>query len=274
MFSGKTLTIVGLIVLVAVSLTVFSLPNRQGDTPPGTGRVGMAIVGPFQKAATGSIRFFKSIWHQYFQLIMTAEENERLREALSREVEKNSQYREAAIANARLRKLLDFKESMPYKMLAAEVIGKDPSTWFKTVIVNKGDQDGVTRGLPVVVSEGIVGQVVETAGGYAKVLLLVDQNSAVDGLVERTRARGVIRGGAGGKCLFDYALRKDDIRIGDIVISSGVDSVFPKGLRVGQISEIVKRNAGVFQDVIMTPFVDFERLEEVIIILMSPKVAG
>jgi rod shape-determining protein MreC len=154
------------------------------------------------------------------------------------------------------------------------VIGKDPSTWFKTVIVNKGVKDGATRGLPVVVSEGIVGQVVETAGGYAKVLLLVDQNSAVDGLVERTRARGVIRGGAGGKCLFDYALRKDDIRIGDIVISSGVDSVFPKGLRVGQISEIVKRNAGVFQDVIMTPFVDFEKLEEVIIILTSPKVTG
>ncbi|MDX9785151.1 MAG: rod shape-determining protein MreC [Desulfobacterales bacterium] len=273
MFSKKTLMIVGLIALIVVSLTVFSLPNRQADTGPDAGGVALAVAGPFQKAVTATIQSMKGVWHHYFQLVSTAKENDRLREALSREKEKHNRVREAVLANERLRSLLDFKVSLPFEMVAAEVIGKDPSPWFKTIIIDKGEEDGVATAMPVVVADGIVGQIVETAGGYAKVLLLSDHNSAVDALVQRTRARGVIRGGAGGKCLFDYALRKDDIRVGDIVVSSGVDTVFPKGLRVGQVSEIVKRNAGIFQDVVITSYVDFDKIEEVLIILTPAKIS-
>lgn len=267
MFSKKTLTIVGLIVLLAASITVLSLPARPTGAAHRTGGIAMTVIGPFQKALTGSIRFVQGLWSHYFYLVATARENEKLREALSRAIEEKSQYQEAALSNERLRRLLDLKTSSPHQLLAAEVIGKDPSPWFKTIIVDKGSNAGVVVSMPVVIPEGIVGKVVECAGGYAKVLLLVDQNSAVDAIVQRTRARGIVKGGLPGKCVFDYVLRKDDIGVGDIVISSGIDGVFPKGLLVGEVSEIVKRNAGVFQDVSITPYVDFEKIEEVFIVL-------
>jgi len=91
--------------------------------------------------------------------------------------------------------------------------------------------------------------------------------SAVDAIVQRTRARGIIKGGLTGTCSFEYVLRKDEIGVGDVVISSGVDGVFPKGLRLGEVSEIVRRNAGTFQEVTITPFVDFEKIEEVFIVV-------
>ena len=96
--------------------------------------------------------------------------------------------------------------------------------------------------------------------------MLIDPNSAVDALVQQTRARGIVKGGGPDYCVFDYVLRKHEISVGDTVVSSGLDGVFPKGLRVGRISEIVRLNAGIFQKVSVTPYVDFEILEEVFII--------
>jgi rod shape-determining protein MreC len=170
------------------------------------------------------------------------------------------------LANDRLRHLIGFEKEIPRPMIAAQVVGKDPSAWSKTIIVDKGTQNSVRQGAPVVIPEGIVGVVVEASARYAKVLLLIDPNSAVDALVQQTRARGIVKGGGGGYCVFDYVLRKHEIGVGDMVVSSGLDGVFPKGFRVGRISEIVRQNAGIFQKVSVTPYVDFEILEEVFII--------
>lgn len=269
MFSKKTLAIVGLIILIAVSITVLSLPARPTSKKIGVNGLGLDIIGPVQNALAGSVRYVREVYNKYVSLIHAAEENEQLRISLSRSIEENNRYREAALANERLRQLLELKDTLPHKMIAAEVIGKDPSPWFKIIIIDKGKRQGIHAAMPVVVSEGIVGQVIESTGEYSKVQLLTDQNSAVDSIVQRTRARGIVKGGTGEKCLFDYALRKDDIKVGDIVVSSGVDGVFPKGLRVGQVAEIVKRNVGIFQDVIITSSLDFEKIEEVFIIVNS-----
>jgi rod shape-determining protein MreC len=121
-----------------------------------------------------------------------------------------------------------------------------------------------------VVPKGIAGQVTEVSSHYSKVLLIIDPNSAVDALVQSDRARGIIKGDAAGRCLFKYVLRKNDIAVGDIVVSSGLDGVFPKGLAVGKVSSIFKPKAGIFQEVTVTPYVDFEKLEEVLVVL-NPK---
>ncbi|OQY59957.1 MAG: hypothetical protein B6245_03935 [Desulfobacteraceae bacterium 4572_88] len=137
-------------------------------------------------------------------------------------------------------------------------------------------QKGFTRlkkSVPVVIPEGVVGLVTDISTHYSKVLLLVDQNSAVDALVQRTRARGIIKGGTAGRCLFKYVLRKHDIVESDIVVSSGLDGVFPKGLRVGTVSNVTRRNSGIFQEVTVIPYVDFEKLEEVLVILNLPRYA-
>jgi rod shape-determining protein MreC len=104
------------------------------------------------------------------------------------------------------------------------------------------------------------------------VMLITDPNSAVDAVVQDSRARGIVKGGAAGYCVFNYVLRKHQVAVDDLVVSSGMDMVFPKGLPVGRVATIVKQDAGIFQDVTLTPAVDFERLEEILIIPVAKKV--
>jgi rod shape-determining protein MreC len=151
------------------------------------------------------------------------------------------------------------------------VIGKDPSAWFKTIIVDKGSSDGLERGLPVVIAQGIAGQIIEISAHYSKVMLIIDRNSAVDALVQRSRARGVIKGTSEDQCGFEYVLQKHDVQIGDTVVASGLDGVYPKGLRIGWVSDVVKREPEIFLDITVTPFIDFEKLEEVLIVLAPQK---
>jgi rod shape-determining protein MreC len=270
MFSKKTVVIVGLILLVAVSVTLLSIANKRRNLSYGSARVAISLVAPFQEVVTRSISFIKGIWRNYFLLVSVAKENDKLRLLLSQAIDRNNQCNEIELSNYRLRKLLNFQKAMSSQVLAAGVIGRDPSPWFKTVTINKGKSDGIDKGLPVVMPQGIVGQVTDVSSLYAKVLLIIDQNSGVDALVQRTRSRGIIKGDPSGRCLFKYVLRKHDVRLEDIVVTSGLDGVYPKGLRIGRITKIVRGDAGIFQDVTVTPFVDFEKIEEVLVVLNPP----
>ncbi len=271
MFSKKMLLIVGAIVLIVVNIIILYISGSRYRSF-GFGRVAIFFVAPLQEAVTDSIRFTKGIWNHYFYLVSTAQENDNLKIKLSQAVAKNSQYNEVELSNQRLRNLLNFKETTTSKILAAEVISVDPSSWFKAIIIDKGSLDGVEKGLPVVIRQGIAGQVVNVSSRYSKIMLIIDRNSSVDALVQRTRARGIIKGEATAKqCLFKYVLRKDDVRVGDKIVASGLDGVFPKGLPVGDVKEVVRRSSGVFQEVRVVPYIDFEKLEEVLVILNPPK---
>jgi rod shape-determining protein MreC len=270
MFPKKMVMIVGVIILIAVNIIVLSVSNRRYQSY-GPGRIAISLIAPFQEAVSRSIRFVKDIWIHYFFLVETAKENDNYKKALSHSVERNNLYKELRLSNTRLRGLLDFQKTITNKVLAAEVIGKDPSPWFKTIMINKGKDDGVKKGSAVVIPEGIVGQVAEVSAHNSKVLLIIDPNSAVDALVQRSRARGIIKGGFADRCVFKYVLRKKGIAVGDTVVSSGLDGVFLKGLPVGQVSSVVKPNSGIFQEVTVIPCVDFEKLEEVLIVLNPEK---
>jgi rod shape-determining protein MreC len=270
MFSKKMVLIIGVIVLIAVNIIVLSVNSRH-YTSFGLERVAISFVSPFQELITRTIRFTKDIWQHYFALVTVARENQILKVELNQASENSNLWHETELANARLRNLLDFQKNIAEQIVAAEVIGKDPSAWFKTVIIDKGKADGLTKGLPVVMPQGIAGQVIETANHYSKVMLIIDRNSAVDALVQRTRARGIIKGESTDQCRLDYVLRKKDVRIGDIIVSSGSDGVYPKGLRIGRVSEVIEHDADIFHEVFITPFVDFEKLEEVLVVIDVPK---
>jgi len=262
--------IVCAVALIVVNIIILSV-NSSRYSSYGSGRIAIFFISPFQKTVTQSVQFFKNIWAQYFFLVSVAKENDNLKKAINHAIDKNNKYREVEISNFRLRNLLNFRKTMTNQVLVAEVIGRDPSPWFKTIIIDKGKSDGVEKGLPVVVPEGIAGQIIDISYNYSKVLLIIDQNSAADALVQRTRARGLIEGQSDGRCLFKYVLRKHDIKVGDTVVSSGLDGVFPKGLRIGDVSEIIKFNSGIFQEVTVKPYIDFEKLEEVLVVLNPPK---
>ena len=269
MFSKNSVIIITMVFLITINIIVLSVADEP-YTSSWPGKIVIAMVSPFQEITTRSIRFSKNIWRHYFSLISVCRENDRLKNALKAAIEKNKDKVEVDLTNARLRSLLNFKKTINQEVLACEVISKDPSAVIKTVIINKGGSDGLTNGVPVVVSEGIVGRIIEVSNHYSKVLLVIDANSAVDALVQRTRARGIVKGALYGSCRLDYVLWRDDVQVDDVVISSGLDGVYPKGLRLGKVSGIVKHNSGVFQEVNVHPFVDFEKLEEVLVILNPP----
>lgn len=266
MFSKKMVLVVVLIVLFSISVLILTLSSRRPFVAVRSGRVSISVIAPFQKAIVLSIGFFQDIWEHYFFLISVAEENQQLHRHMSEAKALKYKYTEILKENSRLRNLLALKQQMDQPMIAAVVISKDPSPWFQTIIVDKGRSDGVAKGMSVITPAGVVGLVVSTVGRYAKVMLITDPNSAVDAIVQSSRARGIIKGGPSGNCVFDFVLRKHDIAVNEAVVTSGMDGVFPKGLPIGAVTHIVKYESGIFQEVTVTPFVDFERLEEVLIV--------
>jgi len=270
MFPRKIVLIVGVIVLIAVNIIVLSVSSKRYTTF-GLERIAISFISPFQELVTHTMRFTRDIWRQYFYLVTVTRQNQVLKNQLNQAIGVNNQRQETELANARLRNLLGFQKTISEMVVAAEVIGKDPSAWFKTVIIDKGKADGLTKGLPVVMPQGIAGQVIEVSNHYSKVMLIIDRNSAVDALVQRSRARGVIKGESTDRCRLDFVLRKNDVRVGDTVVSSGLDGVFPKGLRIGFVAEVIEHDADIFHEVIIAPFVDFEKLEEVLVVLAVQK---
>lgn len=266
MFSRKMVLIIGVIILITVNIIGLSITSKRYATF-GLGRIAISFVAPFQELVTRSVSFVRDIWGHYFFLVSVTQENNSLKTSLNQAVEENNRWREVELANDRLRNLLNFKTTVTSKVLAAEVIGKDPSALFKTVIIDKGKSDGLKKELPVVIAQGIVGQIIEVSNHYSKVMLIIDRNSAVDALVQRTRARGIIKGASTDECRLEYVLRKHDVEVDDTLVSSGFDGVYPKGLRVGRVSKVVDHEAEIFHEVTVAPFVDFEKLEEVLVIL-------
>jgi rod shape-determining protein MreC len=230
----------------------------------------VGIISPAQKVVRGIIGGVGGVWRGYFHLVGLEGENEDLKRELQELKLQMNKYREADLANKRLRALLNFKTSIPTPLLPAEVVAFDPSGWFQTILIDKGENDGVIRDMAVVSADGLVGRVIGVSGRHAKVLLILDGNSAVDALIQRSRARGILVGLGRNRCLLNYVQRNEDVQVGDPVISSGMGGVFPKGILLGMVQEVVRGNSGLFQTVEVKPAVDFSRLEEVMVVVQPP----
>jgi len=262
------MAIAGVVILIALYVIVFSFSYiRKSPIGSIVARTSIFFISPIQQGLTSSVRFVDNIWEHYFYLISTAKQNEILKKELSLAHQKENEYKEIALSNARLRRLVKLAEHASFDLVAAEIIGEDPSPWYQTIIINKGTADGIDTGSPVIVPDGVVGQVITATSGYAKVLLITDRNSFVDAIVQKSRTRGIVQGLSNGKCRLYYALRKLDVKLKDTIVTTGLDGVYPKGLRIGRVAKIVRRNSGLFQDVELIPFADFEKLEEVMVIL-------
>ncbi|MBF0210483.1 MAG: rod shape-determining protein MreC [Desulfamplus sp.] len=265
MFSRKTAFLIGIVLFVATSFTILTVSSRSSLPDNGIERIAISLISPFQTVAAISFRWCTDIWTTYFAMVSAAKESSELKKELALIKASQSRCREFELENIRLKSFINFDNGYDNILIAAKVIGRDPSPWFKTLMINKGGRDGVEKGLPVLVAEGVVGQIVDVSEKFSRVLLITDRNSAVDALVQSTRARGIVQGNNTDECLFKYALRKDEITPGDIIISSGLDQVFPKGLRIGEVLDIKKENSDLFQMIFIKTFVDFDKLEEVLV---------
>ena len=226
----------------------------------------LEIASPFQKAVTYSTDALGNLIDSYVFLVDLKRENVVLRKKMTELREENSLLRERAIASGRLQNLLRFSKKIPGPILPAQIIGIDPSSWFRTILIDKGTKHGVERGMAVVSPEGIVGHVLQTSPHSAKVLLITDYNSSVDAIVQRSRAKGLVEGNGENRCRLKYAPRAEDIQPGDRVVTSGLGGRYPKGLMVGKIRKIEKKSYGLFQQAEIILSANFSKLEEVFVI--------
>ena len=225
------------------------------------------ITAPIQQGILKLVDAIEDFWLNYFYLVSVRQDNLRLMAAVDALKMENSRYRELLSTHKRLEKLLQFKQTTHWPVLAARVIGLDPTGWFKSVIINKGEKAGIEMDMPVVNASGVVGRVVSLSPNYAKVLLVIDQNSGVDCLVQRSRDRGILKGLSTEICKLCYVVKSSDVAVGDKIVTSGLGGVFPKGIPVGEVRHVREMSGNLFKDIDVRPEVDFSRLEEVLVIL-------
>lgn len=254
-----------LILLVAFLTYAMNLRNREHANP--VERTVMSMTAPVAGSAASATGFLSDIWNNYIDLIDVRRENIELRKSVKRLNERIVANNEAIAANLRYKQLLELKESVAIPSVAVSVIGEDSSAWFKTLVVDRGAADGLAEGMPVVAAGGVVGRLVKVAPHSSRVLLLTDHASAIAAIVQRSRARGVVRGAGGGRCSMEFTVKDEDVKVGDTVVSSGIGGVFPKGLPIGEITMVKKGEYGVFQTIEVRPLVNIGQLEEMLVLV-------
>jgi len=181
--------------------------------------------------------------------------------------EKKNYFQEILSSYQRLERLLEFKQKQVYSLLPVRVISYTPSIYFEVVFIGKGSKEGVERGMTVVHPQGLVGKVMEVYPHQAKVLLIIDKRSKVGVRIQRTRDIAILQGkGEEGVCELKYLLNTASVKIGDEVVTSGLGKLFPEGILVGEVSQVKRDPNRLFQEVKVTPAVDFGKLEELFVI--------
>jgi rod shape-determining protein MreC len=256
-------------VLLLVPLGVFFAHAKSPGERSKLDRAVVWLATPVERAIGWTLTGAMNAWNGYVALRGAQDRAGRLADRVRMlELDRQQLLAERAEA-ARLRKLLDFAKEQPERRYAgARVIGVRLGTTGRQLLtVDKGTADGIARMMPVVVAEGVVGRVHAVTASSADVLVLTDLNSSIAVRVERTRARANVRGlGKPDGAKLEYALRTEDMIEGDLLVTSGTDGVFPRGLPVGKVTQLNRSGHGLFQDARVVPAVDVTRLEEVLVV--------
>lgn len=208
-----------------------------------------------------------SIFKHYFDNISASKENEQLIKKVSLLENRVFSYEELGRENKRLRQLLRFGEGITWKKVLAQIVAWDASSDFRVLRINKGAADGIKLQSTVVTSQGLVGYIYRLTNHFADILTILDPNNRVDGIVQRIRFHGIVEGFSNDRCLMKYVSRTGSIILNDIVLTSGLGNIYPKGLRIGRVSRIERESHGVTQRIEILPSVDFGRLEEVVVLV-------
>lgn len=234
-------------------------------------RLMLPVVAKLQDWIDRPVRGAAEIWGDYLYLVRVKQDNDRLTAENARLRAEAARHQSEFEHSRRLERLLQLRVETPGETYAAEVIARDTSPWFRVtrLAITSQDRTRLRAGQPVITPDGLVGQVSRVFGDYADVLMSVDARSAVDVMIERSGARGIVRGtGENDRyaAKVEYLQRTDDVRVGDAVVTSGLGCRFPPGLLVGRVAAVTRRDFGVFQEVEIAPAVNFSRLSEVLVL--------
>ncbi|MGF7186162.1 rod shape-determining protein MreC [Desulfitispora alkaliphila] len=256
-------------IIFLLSIVVYTADERMKLSP-----VEIAIrdiLAPLQSGATvvsdkvgGAFSYFKNLKE-------LERENERLQRQIAALTEENSLLEEARLESYRLRKLLNMsietKEEYGEEPIGARVIGRTPGNWLSTITIDKGSIHGLEKDMTVVAPEGLVGRIISVSNRTAEVLLIEDRDGAVGGMLQTSRVPGVVEGTEEDAQLKMIYLPHDTmVRENQVVITSGLHGLFPKGIRIGYVEKVEMEQSGLLKHAIIRPFVDFRRLEEVLVL--------
>jgi rod shape-determining protein MreC len=234
-------------------------------------RGALVLLTPLQDALGAVLAGAAETWRAYGFHRETYEQNRRLEERV-RQLETELEARSHGGAESdRLRELLGLRKALPLETVAAQVVSRDGVPWFRTLTLDKGEKDGVSLNAPVLSPTGVVGRVFALGPHAARVQLLLDRDSGAGVLIERSRAAGVVSGQVSGSdsasedLVMKYVEERADVAVGDVVVTSGLDRIYPKGLVVGRVRSVGK-GSGLFQDIRVEPSARFSRLEEVLVV--------
>jgi len=270
-FAGRHQTFVLLVFYIASSVYLMSLDIRNPDRTLVIERVVMATFAPVQSVCTTVCNFIGDTLASYFCLVNTNRENEKLKRELARLEAEKASLMEAAIQNKRLRKIVNLDESRRFDSLLCSVISVDPSRLFSSAFVDRGSEDGLSRNMPIITYDGVVGKIVKVSSHTARVQLLTDMRSSIAVLVQRSRAPGILQGTGSNLCEMVYIDAGADIRTGDTLLTSGFGGVFPRGLRVGTVRSVVKKKGTLTKSAKVSAFANVHQLEEVLALVAERK---
>jgi len=254
---------------LAVMLGHVILISAQVNSRSGVPVLEAVTFGVFAEAQRGvstPVSGIRRMWNRYVWLRGVEADNANLRRQLD-EVRVQYQERRAQADRARvLEETLELRDRSTLQTVAAEVIASSASPDFRTLTIDKGTRQGLKRDMAIIAAAGVVGRVVVPSPGAAKVQLLIDRNAAVGALIERSRAQGVAIGGGDERLRLDYVSEASDVVVGDLVVTSGIDGIYPKGFTLGRV-DTVEKSGPAYKRITIRPAVDFSSLETVLVVL-------
>jgi rod shape-determining protein MreC len=266
------------LLLAALVVSHLVVISRQVDVGGGTSLLEQVVFGllsPVQASVSRLVAGVGSAWSAYVALRGVRAENQEMAARIRTLELQLEGARQQALEAERLRNLLALRAVVPLRTLAAEVVAREGLPWFRSVTLDKGERDGVALDAPVISASGVVGRVMSVGPRAARVQLLLDRDAGVGVLIERSRATGVASGQVGleeaghPELLMKYVSVLADVEVGDRVLTSGLDRIYPKGLVVGRVRS-VGTATGLFKEVFVTPTARFDQLEEVLVVTSLP----
>lgn len=264
---NKQYSFLALFTLSICVLALYIHRHRQGQT----GRIDSFLIGSmgyFQKHSFYAGKGARSVVDHYFFLVNTQKRNEELRSENEALLAKVASMQEVQQENERLRKGLEFQTQVTEKLVMAHVIAHDISSDYFGIRIDKGSDEGMKVGMGVISPAGVVGRVLRVTPHFSDVITLLDPDSSVDVIIQRSRARGILSGESKSLlCTMRYVDRLEDVQAKDVVVASGFGGIFPKGLLVGYVTSVQPDTNGILQTITVKSAVDIYRLEEVFIVL-------
>ncbi len=255
-----------------LALALFLLlraPAGRGEGEMGRLRgILLEATAPVERVLTLPLEYGRAFWTNYIDLIAVRREGERLRTRVSELERENIELRELLTEGGHLARMEALRGDFEAPQRSARVVGEDLSPWLRSLLLDRGRNDGVRSGMPVLGEEGLVGLVTATSPGAARVMILSSRRSSVDAMVQRSRARGIVRGDGEGGLVFTFMSRGDDVREGDMLITSGISGVYQKGLRIGVVRSVHTPDLELLHSAQIESAVNFSRLEQVSVMLV------